>query len=658
MEEDEFEAETEHVEPAAHHRLMLDLFERMERGEIKRAMLFLPPGSAKSTYGSIVFPAWFMGKGRNRNVILVSHNGDLAKKHGRRGRQVTRSEEFNKIFDCGLSQESAAADEWSLTNGSEFMSGGILSGITGHRADLLIIDDPIRGRQDADSGTIREKTLDAYKDDLLTRLKPGGRELIIQTRWHEADLAGGLLPENYNGECGMIACRDGRSRYVICLPAECERADDPLGRQIGEMLWPEWFRLEELLAVKNDSQSRTWSALYQQRPAPEEGNYFKADWLKTYTSLPPKGEMRVYGGSDYAVTADGGDYTVHVCVGLDADNRMYVLDLWREQTASDVWIDAFCDMVLAHRPIAWAEETGQIKAALGPYLTRRQRERKAFVAREQFPTRGDKSVRAQSIRGRMAMEGLYLPADAPWLSEFKRELMSFPSGKHDDQCLAEGTLITMADGSHRPIETVVAGDFVATPIGACEVEASCQTNEAAEVYRITFSDGGSLVATGNHPVYIESKGFVCVDKLCMMDQIRLESSCDAERVAARRDEGVSRPRAKQSLVSAATDVLLPSGPNTANTVPRRAVCVTGIEVLSKRVRVRNLTVRYAHTFYANGILTHNCDALGLVGQLLDRMFAGTRPAVEKPFIVNTAIPTLRDVVRATERGRGRIGERI
>jgi predicted phage terminase large subunit-like protein len=122
---------------------------------------------------------------------------------------------------------------------------------------------------------------------------------------------------------------------------------------------------------------------------------------------------RIYGGSDFAVTAGGGDYTMHAVVGLDADGRMYLLDLWRRRAAADEWVEAFCDLVLEWRPIGWAEEQGQIRSGVGPFLARRMRERGAFVARQQFAARGDKAVRAQSMRGRMALDGLYVPARAP-----------------------------------------------------------------------------------------------------------------------------------------------------------------------------------------------------------------------------------------------------
>ncbi len=131
---------------------------------------------------------------------------------------------------------------------------------------------------------------------------------------------------------------------------------------------------------------------------------------------------------------------------------MYLLDLWRKQASSDIWVEAFCDLVKQWKPIGWAEENGQIKSGVGPFLEKRQRERQAYVMREQFPTRGDKAVRAQSIRGRMALEGLYVPINAPWYADLRSELLSFPAGKHDDQVDALGLvgqlLDKMMSGNH------------------------------------------------------------------------------------------------------------------------------------------------------------------------------------------------------------------
>ena len=132
-------------------------------------------------------------------------------------------------------------------------------------------------------------------------------------------------------------------------------------------------------------------------------------------------------------------------VGIDPEGRMYLLDRWRKQSSSDEWIEAFCDLVLEWKPVGWADEKGQISAGVGPALDKRQRERKAYCYRQQFPTKGDKAMRAQSIRGRMALEGLYVQATAPWFAEFKRELLSFPAGKHDDQVDALGLIGQLLD---------------------------------------------------------------------------------------------------------------------------------------------------------------------------------------------------------------------
>jgi predicted phage terminase large subunit-like protein len=174
-----------------------------------------------------------------------------------------------------------------------------------------------------------------------------------------------------------------------------------------------------------------WAALFQQRPAPDDGDYFKAEWLKEHRAAPDRDTLKVYGASDYAVTADGGDYTVHIVVGIDSEGRPWVLDLWRAQTDSSRWIDKLCDLILEWKPVEWAEETGQIKSAVGPFIEKRCNERGAYIYRRQFASRGDKAVGAQGIRGLMAMRGLHVATDAPWYPTLRTELLKFPAGKHE-----------------------------------------------------------------------------------------------------------------------------------------------------------------------------------------------------------------------------------
>jgi len=391
---------------AAHHDLLLRELQRTMSTPYGRLMVFMPPGSAKSTYCSVVAPTWFMGREPERRVILASYGSDLARRHGRRARQVARQSAFSAVFGgATISTDTSAADEWALTNGSEYLAGGILSGITGNRAHGLIIDDPVRGRDDADSEVTQQRTYDAYQDDLLTRLVPGGWCVIVQTRWNHADLAGRLLPEAWAGESGDIVCRDGQTWRVLCVQAQCERADDPLGRRVGEYLWPEWFTEHHWSLYR--ANARTWTALYQQMPTLDTGGYFQRDWFHRYERAPK--HLRVYGASDYAVTEDGGNYTEHGVFGLDPEGDLYVLDWWSGQTTSDVWVETQLDLVDKWRPVAWIGEAGPIRSSVEPFLRRRMRERKSLVRTEWLSVVRDKPTRARPFQAMAASRMVYLP---------------------------------------------------------------------------------------------------------------------------------------------------------------------------------------------------------------------------------------------------------
>jgi predicted phage terminase large subunit-like protein len=422
---------------APHHRLICNEIEAFLEPSCKDEvlLLFAPPGSAKSTWVSVLTPSWYLAKYPTHSILAATHSIEFAQRWGRRVRNDIELE--HKALGIRLDEANKASDRWAITAGGEYYGVGAGVGIAGFRADLGLGDDFFGSREDAYSPAIREKRWDWYLYDFGARLRPGAKRILMNTRWHQEDVAGRVLEQI---ERGIVKGR------IINMPAKAEE-NDLLGRQPGEYLWdePQGYDYGAFLRQREREVSpMMWSAQYQQRPAPETGEFFKAEWLKEIDILPARSSLRTYGASDYAVTADGGDYTVHIVVGVDAEMRLYVLDLWRMQTSSDKWVDVFCDLVRQYKPMAWAEEKGQIGASLAPFIELRQRQRAAYVAREGFPTKSDKAVRAQSIRGRMALSGLYVPRSAAWYPEFRRELLAFPTGR-DDQVDALGLIGQLLD---------------------------------------------------------------------------------------------------------------------------------------------------------------------------------------------------------------------
>lgn len=404
--------------PAAHHRLIIRELEAVARGEVKRLALFLPPGSAKSTYASDLFPAWYLAQGQGRAIIAASNTADLAHSFSRRVRSRIREHGAT----LGYQLEREAEELWTTTNGGQYRAAGVGGVITGLRADLALIDDPVRSREDADSETRRNRVWEWFQNDLTTRLKPGAGVVLVQTRWHEDDLAGRILEAQAN---------DWR---VLSLPALCERPGDPLGRAPGEWLWSDdaYGYAADLQAKRTVTDGRTWAALYQQQPTPDDGDYFKAEWFRDYEEAP--GDLHIYGASDFAVTDGGGDFTEHGIFGNDHQGNVYVLDWWAGQTASDVWIERMCDLILKWRPRCWFGEAGPIRRAVEPFLLRRMTERAAMARLEWLPSISDKTARARSIQALASMGKFWMPRtyQAPWVEPLRRQLLTFPAGKHDD----------------------------------------------------------------------------------------------------------------------------------------------------------------------------------------------------------------------------------
>lgn len=418
------------TEQAEHHKLILQKMQECMETKHGRLMIMAPPGSAKSTYASVVAPTWYLGKEDNRRVILASYGDTLAKKMGRRTRQLLKAPETIGILQTELSKDSRAIDNFSLENGSEYIACGILGGVTGNRAHGLVIDDPVKGRQDADSPTVQRKTFEAYEDDLKTRLIPGGWIVIINTRWNEEDLCGKILPKSWSGESGEVECLDGAVWEVVCLQAECQNSEtDPLGRKVGEMLWPDWFDDRHWNQFRLNR--RTWSSLYQQIPAPAEGILFRKDDMMIYEAKDLPEDLRIIAAGDCAVTPDGGDWTEFGIVGIASDNSCYLLDWWRGQVDSSVWVEKQIDMILEWSPLCWYAETGVIRRAMEMTIRRRMAQRSANCRLEYLPAVNNKEANAQAIIALSGSGKLFWPR-AAWVAELQRQALVFPAGSPDD----------------------------------------------------------------------------------------------------------------------------------------------------------------------------------------------------------------------------------
>lgn len=304
-------------QPQAHHILMANALDRVAEGTCTRLMLTLPPGSAKSTYGSGLFPAYFLGKHPKDNVIAGSHTTAFAERWGRRVRNLVAEKRYQQVFNLQVSADSAAAGQWSTNEGGEYFAVGAGARVQGRRGDLIVIDDPFGSREDADSEAKRQHLWDWYVTDIRPRIKPGGRVVLINTRYHMDDLSGRLMQE----EPGRWEC--------INLPMEAEE-NDPLGRQPGERLWKEWFTEEMVLDAKKDP--RTWTSLYQQRPVALGGGELKKSWVQYYdnanfTNMPKIMLVDPAGGRKDKKS----DFTAIWVIALGEDENLYVVDIVRDR---------------------------------------------------------------------------------------------------------------------------------------------------------------------------------------------------------------------------------------------------------------------------------------------------------------------------------------
>lgn len=403
--------------------------EQVARGESPRLMLAMPPRHGKSELASKNFPGWHLGKYPTHDIITASYSAALATDFSKKVRSLVKSPEYHAIFPGkGIDPDNQNAEGWSTKQGGMYVPAGVGGPITGRGAHILIIDDPVKNREEAESDTQRQAIKDWYTSTAYTRLAPGGGILIIQTRWHEDDLSGWLLNEEENGL--------GDEWEVIKYPAIA--TEDEQYRKVGEPLHTERYPLRALARIKRAVGRRDWQALYQQDPIGEEGDFFNAADFRFHlpNELPPLEDMTVYAAWDLAIgTREHNDFTVGVVFGIDRSMNLWMLDLYRGKWSSLEIIDQLFNCYDKWKPSITGIERTHVEQALGPLITEQKRQRRKFGMRIEplKPGRRDKSARAQPIRGLVEMHRVYFPKLAPWTDDFVVELLKFPNGKHDDQ---------------------------------------------------------------------------------------------------------------------------------------------------------------------------------------------------------------------------------
>lgn len=419
---------------AKHLNVLCEKLEAIERKEIKRLMVFMPPRHGKSEVSTKKFPAWFLGRNPNEEVIISSYSADLAYDFSKIARD-TLKEHGKNIFGINVPKVPGAVGRWSATEGGRggLMAAGVGGPITGRGADLAIIDDPFKNWQDAASETVRNTCREWYKSTLRTRLAPGGRIVIVMTRWHEDDLAGWLLEE---------AKRGGEKWEVVDLPAIADEDYDILGRKQGQYLWTERFSPSEYENTKKAIGSKLWTALYQQKPSPDSGAVFKRYWWRFYLRnagqmthetkdcviLPAKFDQEIQSWDCTFKDAATSDFVVGEVWGSKAANR-YLLDLVRDRMDLPDTIKAIKNM-----STKWPRARKKLieDKANGPAVIQMlHNQLSGLIA---VNPEGGKVVRAMAVTPEIESGNVYLPhpSIAPWILDFIEEASVFPNGKNDD----------------------------------------------------------------------------------------------------------------------------------------------------------------------------------------------------------------------------------
>ena len=410
-----------HYWPAWIHDEIAEKLEAVQSGEIKRLMIFVPPRHGKSELASINFPGWCLGKNPNEEIIVASYSAELAQDFGYKTRNLVNSLEYQEIFKTKLRDDSQSKAKWLTQEGGGYTAVGVGGAITGRGADILLIDDPFKNREEAESKVIREKVWSWYTSTAYTRLEKGGRVVVILTRWHKDDLAGRLLEAEKNG---------GEHWEVVKFPAIALR--DEKHRKSGDPLWPEKYDLPALENIKRTVGNYDWSALYQQEPMSSETQEFKQEWFKSIgKEAVLRMDTRRYMTIDTAVSQrDAADYTGAVINFVNKENKWHFISYKLKINPKEL-MDFIFKMHREYSLEAVGIEKTVYSMAIKPFLDDEMRKRGIFI--DIRPLEHKQLAKETRIRGmipRYESGSIYhIKGEC---SDLEDDLLNFPKGIHDD----------------------------------------------------------------------------------------------------------------------------------------------------------------------------------------------------------------------------------
>jgi len=405
-----------------HHKVMANKFQEIAEGKIKRLIINMPPRHTKSEFASFLLPAWFLGKYPGKKIIQTSNTAELAVGFGRKVRNLVDSEQYAKIFpNVNLRSDSKAAGRWATNAGGEYFAIGVGGTVTGKGADLLIIDDPHSEQEAALAATspeIFDKVYEWYTSGPRQRLQPGGSIVVVMTRWSKKDLTGRIIQSSID--------KEGNDDWEVI--------DFPAILPSGNPLWPEFWSLEELLALQSELPAGKWNAQYQQSPTSEEGAIVKRDWWKIWEpERPPICEFIIQSWDTAFTKSERSDYSACTTWGVfyknenPNDPNVILLDAFKKRMEFPELKEKAFNHYKEWEPDAFIVEA---KASGAPLIF--ELRAMGIPVSEFTPSRGnDKMVRINSVSDLFASGKVWAPSTR-WADELIEEMAAFPNSDHDD----------------------------------------------------------------------------------------------------------------------------------------------------------------------------------------------------------------------------------